>query len=313
MDYRKIYSAFIASRKRISNARGAYTEKHHILPRSLGGSDDPDNLIRLTPEDHYFAHCLLSKIHGGGMWYALNMMACRRNGEATEWVKSRAMYGMARRRVAKETSDRCRGQEGAKGPDNGRYNDTAHDWTNIDTGDRRTATPWEMWTEFGGCRAHWTSAVAKTRKTMKGWTPYPEDVRVRSGKGKKFNFENRDGSTFTGTQVEFAEHAGVSLATASRIVRANSVSVCGWLLKGAEWRAPNSPRNGTRPGKKASILTLVRGSERIAGDRHEIARKLVSTPQQVSAAICMMRNGRTPTYKGWYLEQIHGTGRQVRP
>ena len=36
-----------------------YTECHHILPRSLGGTDDEDNLIDLTARQHYVAHWLL--------------------------------------------------------------------------------------------------------------------------------------------------------------------------------------------------------------------------------------------------------------
>jgi hypothetical protein len=38
-----------------------YTEKHHILPRSLGGGNDDDNLVKLTPREHYIAHLLLPK------------------------------------------------------------------------------------------------------------------------------------------------------------------------------------------------------------------------------------------------------------
>ena len=34
-------------------------EEHHILPRSLGGKDEPSNLIWLFPEEHYVAHRLL--------------------------------------------------------------------------------------------------------------------------------------------------------------------------------------------------------------------------------------------------------------
>lgn len=36
-----------------------YTETHHILPRSLGGSNDPENLVRLTAREHYICHHLL--------------------------------------------------------------------------------------------------------------------------------------------------------------------------------------------------------------------------------------------------------------
>lgn len=39
-----------------------YTEKHHITPKCMGGTDDKNNLVLLTPEEHYVAHQLLIKI-----------------------------------------------------------------------------------------------------------------------------------------------------------------------------------------------------------------------------------------------------------
>lgn len=36
-----------------------YTEVHHIIPKCLGGSDEYDNLVRLTSEEHYLAHWYL--------------------------------------------------------------------------------------------------------------------------------------------------------------------------------------------------------------------------------------------------------------
>lgn len=42
-----------------------YCEIHHILPRSLGGSDDPSNLIKLSAREHFICHWLLSKMTTG--------------------------------------------------------------------------------------------------------------------------------------------------------------------------------------------------------------------------------------------------------
>lgn len=41
-----------------------YTHKHHIIPRHMGGSDDPSNLVELTIEEHAEAHRLLWEEHG---------------------------------------------------------------------------------------------------------------------------------------------------------------------------------------------------------------------------------------------------------
>lgn len=37
---------------------------HHILPRHMGGTDEPDNLIKLTVEEHAEAHRVLYEQHG---------------------------------------------------------------------------------------------------------------------------------------------------------------------------------------------------------------------------------------------------------
>ena len=55
-----------------------YTEKHHIVPQSLGGSNDKNNLVNLTAREHFICHWLLTKIYAGEakakMIYALNGM-----------------------------------------------------------------------------------------------------------------------------------------------------------------------------------------------------------------------------------------------
>jgi hypothetical protein len=40
------------------------THKHHIIPKHMGGSNDPSNLVELTIEEHAEAHRLLYEKHG---------------------------------------------------------------------------------------------------------------------------------------------------------------------------------------------------------------------------------------------------------
>ena len=49
---------------------------HHIVPKYLGGTDDPGNLVELTVEEHAEAHRLLFEQHGNWQdriaWLALS-------------------------------------------------------------------------------------------------------------------------------------------------------------------------------------------------------------------------------------------------
>jgi hypothetical protein len=55
-----------------------YTERHHITPQSMGGSNDTANLVELTAREHFICHWLLIKMTEGKdrskMVYALNGM-----------------------------------------------------------------------------------------------------------------------------------------------------------------------------------------------------------------------------------------------
>lgn len=50
------------SQNRVLNC---YTEQHHIVPRSIGGCNEPHNLTRLTAREHYICHRLLPKMTEG--------------------------------------------------------------------------------------------------------------------------------------------------------------------------------------------------------------------------------------------------------
>ena len=62
MNYYIIYQSLVERGKNRSLGE-AYKETHHIIPKCMGGSDDKDNLVDLTPEEHFIAHQLLVKIY----------------------------------------------------------------------------------------------------------------------------------------------------------------------------------------------------------------------------------------------------------
>jgi hypothetical protein len=67
------YQRFMDSLK--GQSVDGYCEVHHIVPRSLGGSNDKGNLISLTPRQHYIAHWMLWKACGGVAGRSFFMMS----------------------------------------------------------------------------------------------------------------------------------------------------------------------------------------------------------------------------------------------
>lgn len=56
--YKNFINNILETRGRF-NCGTEYHERHHILPKSLGGTNEESNLIDLFPQEHYLAHKLL--------------------------------------------------------------------------------------------------------------------------------------------------------------------------------------------------------------------------------------------------------------
>ena len=103
MNHSKVYSQLI-SHAQIRGKVDGYKERHHIIPKALGGSDSKGNLIELTAREHFIAHMLLARIHGGSMWHAVQMLS----GNDGFYINSR-LYEIAKKEIAKQVSLRFLG------------------------------------------------------------------------------------------------------------------------------------------------------------------------------------------------------------
>lgn len=93
MNYKSHYEKLI-ERARYRDKFSGYKELHHVVPRCLGGSDDSENVVALTPEEHFVAHQLLVKIHPKNpkLVYAALMMTTTscfvpRRNKAYGWIR----------------------------------------------------------------------------------------------------------------------------------------------------------------------------------------------------------------------------------
>ena len=81
--YTKWYYQIIDNRNANPLNSLVYQEKHHIIPKSLGGSNKKENIVSLTAREHFVCHRLLVKMTDGNdkvkMSYAIRSMMIREN------------------------------------------------------------------------------------------------------------------------------------------------------------------------------------------------------------------------------------------
>jgi hypothetical protein len=106
MDYGRVYEQFIEDRR--NKPVPVKGEQHHILPRCLGGGDEPENIIRLSYADHLFAHVLLARIHGGVLVQSAVRMSGMRKYNGGR--RSRERYAHLRAKLREEMLGNTRGR-----------------------------------------------------------------------------------------------------------------------------------------------------------------------------------------------------------
>lgn len=61
--YKKIYFNIISNaNNQYRSKKNLYYERHHIIPKSLGGDNSSENIVLLTAREHYICHKLLIRI-----------------------------------------------------------------------------------------------------------------------------------------------------------------------------------------------------------------------------------------------------------
>lgn len=109
MNYSKHYDRLI-NRAKNRNITG-YTEKHHIIPRCMGGEDKGENLVRLTAREHFIAHLLLWKMYPNskGLINAVQIMCVHSSGNRVNnrmysWLKKKFSEEMSSKQCGKNNS-----------------------------------------------------------------------------------------------------------------------------------------------------------------------------------------------------------------
>lgn len=289
MDYERIYRDFIADRRRIEPTLTGYTERHHILPRARGGGDDPENLIRLVPGDHFFAHLLLAKVYGGKMWAPVAFMV---GGNRRDWapVRSRRAYdwvmrGMAASRVG----------EAAYQFDRRVYRLVHRDgreWSG-----RQSDMP-----RLGISRPLANMLVKGRVASARGWSMEGTPPRLMSGSSHPaycpdvHRFLNVDGREFVGTSFDLALRFGLNAKKTANVRSGRQLVHAGWYRDGF-------PPSGTGRGAKLpgtytgeAIRLRHRDGREFTGTRRQAVERLGLSSM---GTLSMVLSGRRRHTGGW--------------
>lgn len=112
MNYEKLYFDYINYIKSLNrkhykkyDKRYVYYEKHHIIPKSLGGTDDLNNLVLLTAREHYLAHYMLTKIYPCYSMIAAFLLICNTTKYKKDRIKTSKQYENVRKKWSKELTE----------------------------------------------------------------------------------------------------------------------------------------------------------------------------------------------------------------
>lgn len=266
MDYDRIYREFIADRKAKPKPEG-YTERHHIVPRSLGGHDGAENLIDLTARDHYFAHCCLAKMHGGKMWSALFAVAAMaKHEESWAYFCRRRMVEASREKAAHRRSEHMTALWGSN---QFKRNRTYRSWTPEERAQR--------------------SAAIRGRKMRPEVLERMREARL--SQGPVIEFVHLDGRTFTGTPAQFRQASGLSQSLVSYLKCGKIRAARGWVINGTDPRSVYGRDPQVREWRHKDGITFL-------GTVHEFRQ---ANPALDCGSVSKQISGKLKVVGGWRL------------
>lgn len=222
--YTKWYYNIIETANTRANENLGYIERHHIIPKSLGGSNDKDNLTKLTGREHFVMHRLLTKMceHPMHARKMKNALCAMMYNSKTRGLNSR-QFELAR----------IAASEASCGPNNGMFGKThiqeVKDAQSLRAKERFTGKSYE---EIMGAAV---AAVTKEKRRVSRIKYLKENTQSGSQNPNVdntiYSFINvKTSETFSGTQIEFRNFIKIGKSCCWQVIR-NSSTVKKWKLQ----------------------------------------------------------------------------------
>jgi hypothetical protein len=201
--YSKFYYSIVSNAKQLNRAKRG-NERHHILPRSLGGTDIKSNLVNLTPREHYICHLLLTKFTCGSAYQNMSYALHRITNHSAGKIKSSKMYAMIRKAHADMLSSKLKGVSIME-----RFGKThSHDIGDYQKSQIRKSNSERVWSDESKIKMGESQRKRKLERPesfAKGpFTQAHKDAisKAALGKGEKFTFVHEVHGIFVGTNKE---------------------------------------------------------------------------------------------------------------
>lgn len=173
MNWQRVYAELVA-RAQERSVVGGYSERHHIIPKAHGGTNNPENLVQLTAREHFVAHWLLWRIHRDRATALAFRLLCDAAGKprGRSYAEAKTLYANAmlgaaniakRQEVREKISASLRANHpytGKKRPDHAELLRSRGQWAGeqnpwFDTGERQQ-----------GIKNHMARSVAGTHPSL---------------------------------------------------------------------------------------------------------------------------------------------------
>ena len=112
--YKNVYTSLIDKAKATIFSKECFLEKHHILPRCLGGTDDCENIVLVPIKWHVTLHLLLARIYNNNSSLLLTayLMTKSRSGIKTTvrvsaWLRESFMKGQVGKTLTEDQKRSC--------------------------------------------------------------------------------------------------------------------------------------------------------------------------------------------------------------
>lgn len=187
--YSKYYFSIIDNAKSRTISSNIYNEKHHIIPKSLGGDNSSLNLVKLTAREHFVCHRLLVRITTGqnrnkmvhALWRMCNSLksAYKVNSKTYEaarlehiyilkTVESNGQFKVGRttwnKGIPRTTAEKIRISESRKGIKTGRTaNAFTAEWKAKISASKKDKPTWNKGVPHSDATKKLQSTIAKNR------------------------------------------------------------------------------------------------------------------------------------------------------